>query len=103
MTNAQLEKRRRQAMDLTGSKMEQERLSKACDSLRQLDSIINKVDFVQLDKDEVRFLMKLRTEKYWTVQKFWDDAHRNVIIDLLVSLDETRAELRKLNKQINNK
>lgn len=101
MTNKQYEKRRRQAMDLTGSKMEQERLSKACDSLRSLDSIIDKVDLSILDRGEIRYLMSIRREQYWTVQRFWDDAHTNVIIDLLVSLDETRAELRKLNKQIN--
>lgn len=96
MTKAQLRKRRIQAQDLTKSKMDQRDLSIACNRLRDLDGIIEKLDFSKLNQQETRFLMKLKTEFWWKVQSFWDEAHREVIIDLLVSLDETRAELRQL-------
>lgn len=96
MTKAQLRKRRIQAQDLTKSKMDQRDLSIACNRLRDLDGIIEKLDFSKLSQQETRFLMKLKTEFWWKVQSFWDEAHREVIIDLLVSLDETRAELRQL-------
>lgn len=100
MTNAQMRKRRIQANDLAQSRMDQSDLSIACNRLRDLDGIIEKVDFSKLNQKETRFLMKLKTEYWWNVQRFWDEAHREVIIDLLVSLDETRAELKKL-KNIN--
>lgn len=96
MTKAQLRKRRIQAQDLTKSKMDQRDLSIACNRLRDLDGIIEKLDFSKLNQQETRFLMKLKTEFWWKVQNFWDEAHREVIIDLLVSLDETRAELKQL-------
>lgn len=96
MTNAQMRKRRIQVQDLTKSKMDQSDLSIACNRLRDLDGIIEKIDFSKLNQKETRFLMKLKTEYWWKVQNFWDEAHRAVIIDLLVSLDETRAELKKL-------
>ena len=87
------------AMDLTAKKLENTRLNSLSDLVRGLDDVIENTKFV-LTGREMTSLFKARQELRLQVDICWDEAHREVIIDLLQSVDEYRVELKKLKKQL---
>ena len=100
--NKKYEERRVLASNLTADKIDNKQLSRTAAMVRGLDDVIENTKFT-LTGREMTSLFEARNEFRWQCEKIWDNAHREVIIDLLESVDEYRAELRKLKKQINKK
>ena len=90
------------ASNLTSDKIDKKQLSRTAELVRGLDDVIENTKFT-LTGREMTSLFKARNEFRWQCEKIWDNAHREVIVELLESVDEYRAELRKLKKQINKK
>lgn len=87
------------AMDLTAKKLENTRLNSLSALVRGLDDVIENTKFV-LTGREMTSLFHARQELRLQVDICWDKAHKEVIIDLLQSVDEYRVELKKLKKQL---
>ena len=100
--NKKYEERRVLASNLTSDKIDKTQLSRTAAMVRGLDDVIENTKFT-LTGREMTSLFEARNEFRWQCEKIWDNAHREVIIELLESVDEYRAELRKLKKQINKK
>ena len=87
------------AMDLTAKKLEDTRLNSLSALVRGLDDVIENTKFV-LTGREMTSLFHARQELRLQVDICWDKAHKEVIKDLLQSVDEYRVELKKLKKQL---